>query len=359
MTCGRPYDRAFSSCLEWGLYACSRVYELAVRCRLGLYSSGVLRQKSLPCKVISIGNLTVGGTGKTPMVEYVANLLKGLGLKVAVISRGYRGCAQRRGGIVSEGKGIVMGRLASGDEPQLLAARLEEIPLLVGKDRYRVGKLAIRRFSPSVLILDDAFQHLPLKRDLDLLLLDSMRPFGNGYLVPRGALREPMDQARRASAFVLTRWAEASRSIPELPVIHTYAQGRPIFRCIHQPETLFLGEEKRPIELASLKGRRLFVFSGIARNEYFRESVVKLEGRVAGFLEFTDHHRYDHSDLERIWKRATDLNVDNLITTEKDYVNILTDIPSTPELLVLGIAISFGADAERFNSYIKRWALSR
>jgi tetraacyldisaccharide 4'-kinase len=292
------------------------------------------------------------------MVHYVANLLKGLGLPVAVISRGYGGHAQRSGGIVSDGKGTMMEVRVSGDEPQLLASKLRGIPLLVGKDRYRVGRLAISRFGASVLVLDDAFQHLPLKRDLDLLLLDSMRPFGNGQLVPRGTLRETVEQIERASAFVLTRWSAAGDSPPELSVVKAHAPGRPIFKCMHVPEKLSLAGGKNLLDSASLKGRRLFAFSGIARNDHFRETISKLEGFIAGFMEFADHHRYSDHDLELIWKKARALNVDNLITTEKDYVNISNDISSTPQLLVLGVAISFGDDAKRFESYIKDWALS-
>lgn len=349
----------FSSPLESFFYLLSKIYNTAVTVRIRLYEKGVLRSKRLPCKVISIGNITVGGTGKTPMVLYVANLLKDLGLKVAVISRGYGGYAQRCGGIVSNGKTTLMGTRESGDEPQLLASKLKGIPLLVGKDRYRAGREAISRFGASVVVLDDAFQHLPLKRDLDLLLLDSTWPFGNGYCIPRGTLREPAEQIKRANAFVLTRWAENGCFTRERSMIEAHVQGRPIFRCVHVPQTLLVPGRKEPLDLSSLKGQRLFAFSGIARNECFRETVAKLEGRVAGFLAFPDHHRYTHDDLSLIWKRASELNVDNILTTEKDYVNILVNIPSTPRLLVLTICISFRDDAEAFRNYLKAQVMAQ
>ena len=353
MTQGDVGAPAFSSLFEGVLYACSRIYQAAARLRIRFYEKGIFEQKSLPCKVVSVGNITVGGTGKTPMVRYVANLLKGLGMQVAVISRGYGGCAQRSGGIVSDGKTTFMGLQASGDEPQLLASKLNGIPLLVGKDRYGAGRQAISRFGASVLVLDDAFQHLPLKRDLDLLLLDSTRPFGNGYCIPRGTLREPVEQMKRASAYILTRWREDTDLTREPSMIAPHVQGRPIFRCMHVAETLFVRGRKRPLDLASLKGRRLFVFSGIARNEVFRETVAKLGGYLAGFVEFPDHHRYARDDLRLIWKKARGLNVDNIMTTEKDYVNILTEIPSRPRLFVLGISVSFGDDTEAFASYLR------
>lgn len=353
MTEGDVAAPAFSSPFEWVLYACSQVYQQAARVRIHLYEKGILEKKSLPCKVVSIGNITVGGTGKTPMVHYVASLLKGLGVEVAVISRGYGGYAQPLGGIVSNGKTTLMGPQASGDEPQLLASKLKGIPLLVGKDRYGAGRRAISRFGASVLVLDDAFQHLALKRDLDLLLLDSTRPFGNGYCIPRGTLREPVEHIKRASTLILTRWTGDSNLTRERSIVEAHAQGRPIFRCMHVPETLFVAGRKKFLDLATLKGQNLFAFSGIARNEYFREIIAKLEGCLAGFIEFPDHHRYARDDLKLIWKRARDLKVDNIITTEKDYINIWTDMPSTPRLLVLAVSISFGDDTEAFASYLR------
>ena len=358
MTEGSVDTRPFSSPLECMLYACSRVYELAIRLRLSLYDKGLLKQKSLPCKVVCIGNITVGGSGKTPLVHYVANLLKSIGLEVAIISRGYGGYGQRSGGIVSDGKTILMGREASGDEPQLLASKLTGVPLLVGKDRYRAGRWAISRFGTSVLILDDGFQHLSLKRDLDLLLMDSARPLGNGFCIPRGTLREPIEQIDRATALVLTRSTGVTGSTQEPSIVEACSHRHPIFRCVHVPEKLYLAGPEKSLDLASLKGKRLFAFSGIARNDSFRETITQLGGSLAGFLEFPDHHRYSSRDLRVIWKKSRELNVDNIITTEKDQVNISTDIPSTPQLLVLAVSISFGDHAQRFDNYIKNWAMS-
>jgi tetraacyldisaccharide 4'-kinase len=297
--------------------------------------------------------MTVGGTGKTPMVDYVARFLKRLGLEVSVISRGYRGYAQRSGGIVSNGKTLYMGLEGSGDEPQLLASRLKGIPVLIGKNRYRVGMHSINRFGTSVLVLDDAFQHLPLKRDVNLLLLDSARPFGNGHCIPMGTLREPVEQIKRASALILTRWPGDNNLARVSPMIETLAEGRPLFRCMHVPDGLFFAGRKEPVDLQVLKRQKLFLFSGIARNDSFRETVSKLQGCVEGFLAFPDHHRYSHEDLILIWRRARDLKVDNIVTTEKDYVNIHTEIPLVPQLMVLTISISFEDDAEAFRSYLE------
>jgi len=319
-----------------------------------LYEKGIFEQQRLPCQVVSIGNLTVGGTGKTPMVSYVADLLQGLGLKVAVLSRGYGGKACHCGGIVSDGKTRLMGREASGDEPQLLASKLKGVPILVGKDRYQAGQHAIRRFGASVLVLDDGFQHLALKRDLNFLLLDSERPFGNGHCIPRGPLREPMEQVKRASAFILTRWQGNHCLGQHPPMLDRYGQGQPIFKSMHVPQGLFWAGSKQPLDLVQLKGKKIFAFSGIARNDSFRESIFGLGGDVSGFSEFPDHHRYSRRALGLIWKEARALKVDHIITTEKDWVNICPEMPTTPPLLVLGISISFGDDANAFAAYVRR-----
>lgn len=340
-------------CIAWILYACSKVYEAAVRVRLILYERGFLNRKRLPCKVVSIGNITVGGTGKTPMTHYVASALKGFGLEVGVISRGYGGHAQRSGGTVSDGKTILMKGDASGDEPQVLASKLTGIPLLVGKDRCRAGRKAIAKFGTSVVVLDDGFQHLPLARDVDLLLLDSDRPFGNGHFLPRGTLREPPEQIKRASAIILTRWEEDGSEVSLPKQFSAHMQGRPVFTCKHVPDGLFIAKEREILGHDYIRGRRLFLFSGIARNNHFLETVVKLQGHVAGSLAFRDHHRYSPNDLELIWNRARDLRVENIITTEKDFVNIQTEIPSRPQLMVLKISISFEDDKEAFESYLR------
>jgi len=353
MMSGYPSDPAFSSLFEWFLYAGSKIYGLVVQLRVFVYHRGLFKRKRLSCKVISIGNITVGGTGKTPMVYYVAKLLRELKHDVAVISRGYGGSAQEEGGIVSDGKAMFMDVQASGDEPGLLGSQLEGVPVLVGKDRYRTGMLAIETFGTTVLIMDDGFQHLPLRRDLDLLLIDSVRPFGNGHCLPRGILREPPGQVRRAGVFILTRWMETEKSDRWVGELTAGARGRPVFRCRHVPDSLLIAGGREAVGLDYLKGRRVFVFSGIVQNDSFLETVLSLDAEVVGSSEFGDHHRYTDVDLRLIWDKATRSNAESIITTEKDYTNISTEVPSIPELLVLGISISFGEDKEAFENYLK------
>jgi len=186
MNQGDMHGSALSSALERVLLACSHAYQLLTRLRIHAYERGILKQERLPCKVVSIGNITVGGTGKTPMTLYMADVLKRMGFKVAVISRGYRGRAEKRGGIVSDVETIRMKPEEAGDEPYLMSLKLKGVPVIVGRDRVRAGRLALGMFGSSVLLLDDGFQHVRLKRDLNFLLLEAANPFGNGYLLPRG-----------------------------------------------------------------------------------------------------------------------------------------------------------------------------
>ena len=233
----------FTPSLEGCLYLFSRLYGAGVSLRHRLYGAGFLKAGSLPCRVISVGNLAVGGTGKTPMTIYVAGLLKGLGYRVVVISRGYQGRKEKSGGIVSDGQTIQMGPQDAGDEPYLMALKLEGVPVLVGKDRFRIGMMAVREFVPDVLVLDDGFQHLKVHRDLDLLLLDASRPFGNGHLLPRGVLREPIDRLNRGDAIVLTRSDGDFMPDEDGQIIREHFKGKPVFRSKHVPDGLVCAEK--------------------------------------------------------------------------------------------------------------------
>jgi tetraacyldisaccharide 4'-kinase len=312
--------------------------------------------------VISIGNLTVGGTGKTPMTIYMAELLKGFGCRVAVISRGYQGRNEKSVGIVSDGRTVRLGPQDAGDEPYLMALKLEGVPVLVGKDRFKVGMRAMREFAPDVLVLDDAFQHLKVHRDLDLLLLDARRPFGNGHLLPRGVLREPIDQLMRGDAIVLTRSDGANMSDEDEQKIRGRFEGKPIFRCKHVPDRL-VGSEKLPLSglgfnpinygLDVLKGKRVFAFSGIARNKDFEAMLAKQDCEMTGALSFPDHHDYSNIDLAGIINKAGRCHVDYIVTTEKDYVRMANRVSWPIALLAFGIKVSFDEDKEGFNTYLK------
>lgn len=342
------------------LFLMSLAYGGAVRLRAALFQHGVFKTNQLPCKVISVGNLTVGGTGKTPMIIYLATLLKRLGYRIVIISRGYKGRAEKTGGIVSDGKNLLMEAEAAGDEPFMLAMNLKNIPVVVGQDRSETGMLAIKKFSPDVILLDDAFQHLKLARDINLILLDYQHPFGNRHLLPRGPLREPVSALSRGHALILTRSGPASP--PGFP----FTFSKPVFRCFHEPyiskfvrarddiKSVFPKDSvcKRP-DPNLLKARNVFAFSGIARNSDFQDTITSFGCNLCGFSAFPDHHPYSADDLAALSDLAEKSHADVLATTEKDYARIAHRITWPGDLAVISIRISFGADEGDFNRFIK------
>ncbi|MFH0998621.1 MAG: tetraacyldisaccharide 4'-kinase [Pseudomonadota bacterium] len=331
-------------------------YKTGVRIRRTGYESGFLKSRKLPCTVISIGNLTTGGTGKTPMTIYVAERVRRLGYRVAVISRGYKGGAEKSGGIVSDGNTILMDANTAGDEPFLLAASLKGIPVLVGHDRYQSGMHAINRFQTEVVILDDAFQHLSLFRDLNLLLLDSVLPFGNGHLLPRGTLREPASALRFSDALIMTRSPEPFRRPAE-----PWAMNRPVFSASHEPffsRRFFAGEkltfqtlEPSP-EGELIIGKRFYAFSGIARNDDFLKTLKKMGADVCGFQEFSDHHSYSAEDIRVILNAAVDSGATALATTEKDLARLHGRFQFPMECVVIGIRLSLD-NTKAFDRFIQ------
>ncbi len=366
--------REKASLLASFLSVVSTGYSGIVRIRESFYRKGVFKSKKLPCTVISIGNITVGGTGKTPMTIYLAELIKDFGLGVAVVSRGYKGKAEKTGGIVSNGKELCMDAADAGDEPCMIAARLKGIPVIIGQDRFAAGSMAVKQFDPDVIILDDAFQHLQIQRDINLVLLDNDLPFGNARLLPRGILREPVSALKRGDAFVLTRTDNEINGLPEY--LNEIACGIPVFRSSHVPylnsvvkcyasgaklktglKTGSKTQLKDARGLNILKNKKLFLFSGIARNKDFYNSVNSIEKEIKGFLEFPDHYFYTDNDIKKIIQSAIEADADYIVTTEKDYARIGSETTWPLDLIVTGVEISFGKDKEGFSSFIKKQLL--
>jgi len=352
--------------LESFLYAMSIIYGVGLRLRQNFYKRNILRSNRLPCVVISVGNLTVGGTGKTPMTMLVAKRIQRLGYKVVVMSRGYKGRAEKNGGIVSDGRTIFMGAETAGDEPYMMAKRLENVPVVVGRNRFKTGMLAAKKFVPDVLVLDDAFQHLRLVRDIDLVLLDCRRPFGNQHILPRGLLREPIDALERSDAFILTR----SDLVPRVEKTSLLAKlegilpGKAIFCTFYvssiQKVVAGVGGKTGGTNgslskcgTASLRGRHVFAFSGLADNQDFLRTVPNFKCVVTGALKFPDHHPYSERDLDNIVQSAKRSKADCLVTTEKDYVRIAHRIAWPMDLAVVGIESAFGDDDQSFNAFLK------
>lgn len=335
------------------LWLFSMAYGVAVHGRVALCEKGVLHTRRLPYKVIAVGNLTTGGTGKTPMVAYLARHLQQTGKRVVVISRGYKGKSEKMGGLVSDGRRILMGPDQAGDEPFMMANQLSGIPVYVGRDRYASGIKAAQSFEPDVAILDDGYQHMRLYRDLNILLFDARKPFGNGHLLPRGKLREPISAARRADVAIFTRSMSTSGP-PAMPkgfptVIHTlHSTHSPILYRVKELEAGALPDASsrlEPIGQSSLAGQSVYAFSGIADNESFRNTLEALGLIVSGFRSFPDHYRYSERDQKEIISALESNSAKWLATTEKDYYRFhrwdLLPIP----MLVVGVEISFASQS--------------
>jgi tetraacyldisaccharide 4'-kinase len=310
------------------LYFLSKLYELAVRTRIGLYEKGLLKTYKLKSPVISVGNLTVGGTGKTPCAAFLADFLQREGHQVAILSRGYKRGSKGRVE-VSDGKDIFCGPREAGDEPYLLAKSCPGVRVVVDADRYAAGKWLEERKGVTVFILDDGYQHLRLARDLNLALVDATDPFTE--LLPAGRLREPLSGMRRADAVIVTRSdRNFDRSALERKILE-YGN-MPIFYAYHELTKMRRLDSAKAINASALAGQRVAAFSGIARPEGFIADLSSLGIQVVQRSDFPDHHHYQPDELQRILKLARKAKVEAIVTTEKDAANMpnemLNEIPT-------------------------------
>ncbi|MGA2954532.1 MAG: tetraacyldisaccharide 4'-kinase [Thermodesulfobacteriota bacterium] len=328
-------------------------YGWVLKARVFLYRRGIYKTHSLPCKVISVGNITLGGTGKTPFVSLLAEMVWKRGYRTAVLSRGYQGKFEGPYGIVSDGERVLMDAAQAGDEPYLLAEKLKGVPVIVGRERWVAGQFAVDQFQTEVAILDDGFQHLSLRRDLNLLLVDSSCPFGNQKLFPRGVLREPLNQISRADAIILTK-AKIDDNIKILKKkFSSLGLKIPIFRVDYKPgEVRVVGVEKSfPPE--SLSGRKVLAFSGIARPESFEKTLLELKTEIASFEIFPDHHKYRVENMNRLQDQASRSEVEAIVTTEKDLVRLKNLIPVSFPLWTLSVGHVFqGEDQYLFEAFL-------
>ena len=370
----RPGKKA--AVVRFLLLVLSRVFAVAVKLRRVLYNARILRDATLGVQVIAIGNLTVGGTGKTPVVEKFARALQDAGRKVAILSRGYRSKPKplrerlldkfllredtTPPRVVSDGHSLLLDSETSGDEPYMLASNLRDVVVLVDKDRVKAGRYAVQRFGCDTLLLDDGFQYWKLRgRRTDVVLVDAQQPFGNEHLLPRGTLREPPSHLVRASVVFLTKvdrsTPENSKRIDDLRVrVAKLNQRAEIVECVHHPlyfEDVFTGERAG---LDLLQGRRIASLSGIAQPESFEQKLVELGGEVVLARRFADHHRFTQQEVLDAINRAKKRKADMVVTTQKDAVRFpkldRRDVP----VWFMRVEIKITAGAGGFDEAVRR-----
>lgn len=324
-----------ASLLRGLLYFLSLIYGNIMRLRWWLYERRLVRWHSAGCRVISVGNLTVGGTGKTPVVEKFARVLTQSGRKVAILSRGYKSKPQplwvrllRRFAareivdpprIVSDGRSLLLDSEKAGDEPFMLASNLRDVAVLVDKDRVKSAVYAVEKMGVDTLLLDDGYQYLPLKERTNVVLVDRQQPFGNRHILPRGTLREPKDHLRRGDVIFITK-CDGSNIQALKDEIRQHNKHAEIFECAHDPlylQDLYTGERR---SLDYLQDRSVGAISGIAVPESFEEALKKLGSEVIYGRHYADHHRFTQQEVLNAINRTRARGGHALITTEKDAV---------------------------------------
>ncbi|HUK82287.1 MAG TPA: tetraacyldisaccharide 4'-kinase [Verrucomicrobiae bacterium] len=351
------------------LLALSNLYQIGVQVRMFLWRQRIFRDHTLGCQVVSIGNLTVGGTGKTPVVEVFARALQQAGRRVAILSRGYKSTPrplwQRLVAritfqedkippkVVSDGQSLLLDSEQAGDEPYMLASNLKDVVVLVDKDRVKSGRYAIRRFGCDTLLLDDGFQYLSLKSRLDICLIDRNAPFGNHFLLPRGTLREPIVNLKRADYVFITKSSElgAKKLRKAIRQFNTKAE---IIECAHHPlylQDVFTAERT---DLKALRSLNVAAISGIAVPESFEGGLRTLGANVIYAKRYADHHRYTQQEIINMINRSLKRGAKAILTTEKDAVRFpkidRRDIP----IYFLRVEIRILSGAKDFDDAVAR-----
>ncbi len=334
--------------LQGMLIPLSLIYQFVMAVRSFLYAYGLITSRRLVRPVISVGNLTAGGTGKTPLVIHIVQHLSPQGLGFAVLSRGYKGKSTQTVNTVSDLEGIRLGSRESGDEPYLMAEKLPGTPVLVGRDRFALGREAVLRFDPDCLILDDGFQHLSLRRECNILLLDGDRPFGNGLCLPAGSLREGVSALRRADLIAIS----GDPSVEVLSRVGALAPGVPVHIVRFAASGLRRLPSHEVESLSLLQGKRVMAFAGIARPERFFRGIEGAGAKLVHRRSFPDHHPYTGKEAASLLREGLEHKVDCLITTEKDAVRF-PEVPQDLPVFALVLSVEF-QDPDGFFSEIWR-----
>jgi len=315
----------------------SLIYRFIVQARQILYSRGVLKTHRLPCRVISIGNITLGGTGKTPTAIYLAHLFQNRGIQPVVLSRGYKAQSSAATAVVSDGTTTLMDAQGAGDEPFLLSQALPGVPVIIGADRTVSGRLACEEFFPEVVILDDGFQHQRIKRDVDIVLIDLHHGFGNGHLLPRGILREPVSALSRANIFLLTKQMGDGTDNQLKQQIRRHNPDAPIYHTRYAVDSFRTLNEQQEIQLNHLKGKKVLALSGIGNPHYFSFLLKQSGMLVTGEWTLPDHHHYTVDDIPKVREYLSD--VDYIVTTAKDSCKMNRELFYDLPILTLEVVL--------------------
>ncbi len=338
------------------------LYGVSVRLRNILYTHGIFKARRLPCRVISVGNIVVGGTGKTPAVMAIAKRLQKGGMRVAILLRGYKRRVREKVTIVSDGENVCASPMESGDEAYMMAKHLSNVPIIVGKCRYLAGQIALERFKVDVLLLDDGFQHRQLTRDLDILTISAVHPFGNPEkLLPVGTLREPLTALQRADLILLTHVDTPNISLHTQKAVKRLAPNVPVLESIHQPTHLYSlvlnkNSEKGtsvPTNIRELKGKRVLAVCGIGNPEAFVATLMRCSVADVELLTFPDHHVYTETDKQRIYTAFQTVRADLIVTTQKDEQKLghLMENSELP-IVVLAVALVITEGEVEFNNML-------
>lgn len=351
------------------LHFLSRFYALIMRARWKLYEQRVLTSHATGCLVVSVGNLTVGGTGKTPVVEKIAKVLSSAGRKVAILSRGYKsvprpfwerlwhkltlGSPADPPRIVTDGKRVLLDSLRAGDEPYMLAMNLENVVILVDPDRVKSAMYATKKFGIDTLLLDDGFQYLSIRERINIVLVDRFTPFGNQHILPRGTLREPKDHLRRGDVIFITKCD--GTDLTELKTeLRQYNQHAELVECAHRPCYLQDLERDVRLPLDYLKGKKIGAVCGIAIPESFEGGLRKLGAEIIYSKHYADHHRFSPGEIENAIARTRARGGHALVTTEKDAVRFPLVTRRDLPIYFLRVEIELTHSAETFEQRILR-----
>ena len=353
--------RLLATPLRFLLIPLSWLYAAVISGRNRLYTLGVFKARTLPCRVISVGNIVVGGTGKTPAVIAIAKHLQEKNVRVGILLRGYKRVSREKVTIVSDGEKVCASLRESGDEAYMMARHLDGIPIVVGGQRYQAGRIVLERFNIDVLLLDDGFQHRRLARDVDILTLSVKHPFGSPQnLLPAGTLREPPIALRRADVILLTHTDTTHVSPSAQEALKALAPNALVLESIHQPVRVYplvaeVDKEEMGFRPAVkvLEGKRVLAVCGIGQPETFVATLMRCSPGGVELLAYPDHHDYTAADMRQIGTAFRAAEADLIVTTQKDEQKLadLVVQQSLP-IVVLEIALVITESVEKFTEVL-------